>query len=167
MIEAIRGFTGKARVLFGAEHAGPVAGVQALGIAYPKTVDEVAELVRWCASEGVPIEPAGGCTWLSSGTPPADPPLIVSVRELAAVSAYEPADLVVSVQAGVTLAALEQAAATHRQRLALDPPAAEQATVGSVVATSSSGGSTPRDRSRDTRPDRPRDSGSQDAPRPR
>src|SRR5262249_10534687 len=106
MIEALRGFTGKARALFGAEHAPGVAGVTALGIAYAKPVDEVAELVGWCGSEGVPIGPAGGCTWLCSGRPPANPPLVVSVRELVAVSDYEPADLVVSVQAGVTLSAL-------------------------------------------------------------
>src|SRR5262245_6237255 len=103
MTQALRGLSGKARVLFGAEHAPSMTGVPALGIAYPKTVDEVAELVRWCAPEGVPIEPAGGCTWLSNGRPPANPPLIVSLRELVAVSDYEPADLVVSVQAGVTL----------------------------------------------------------------
>ena len=150
MIEALRGFAGKAVVLAGAEQAPAVAGAQALGIAYPRTVEEVAELVRWCASEGVPIEPAGGCTWLSRGRPPAHAPLIVSVRELTAVSDYEPADLVISVQAGVTLTALHQATGVHRQRLALDPPAAEKATVGSVVALASSGGQryaygTPRD----------------------
>src|SRR6185503_344438 len=101
MIEALRRFAGKARVLLGAVQPPAVAGVPALGVAYPRTADEVAELVSWCAAEGVPVEPAGGCTWLSSGRPPSNAPLIVSVRELSAVSEYEPADLVVSAQAGV------------------------------------------------------------------
>ncbi len=139
MLDTLRSFAGKARVLLGAEAPAAVAGVAPIGIAYPRTVDEVGEIVRWCASEGVPIEPSGGGTWLSSGNPPANPPLIVSVRELNEVIEYEPADLVVTAQAGVALTELQHATEKHLQRLALDPPAAKSATIGGLIATASAG----------------------------
>jgi glycolate oxidase FAD binding subunit len=102
-------------------------------------VEEVAAVVRWCASENVPLEPAGGCTWLGSGKPPERAPLVVSLRKLKDVSEYEPADLVVSVQGGITLSELQSVTGSKNQRLALDPPAAAHATLGAVIATASSG----------------------------
>ena len=53
--------------------------------------------------------------------------------------AYEPADLTISVQAGVTFAALDAVLAAHGQRLALDCPHAEAATLGGLLATNLSG----------------------------
>ncbi|HEX3246332.1 MAG TPA: FAD-binding oxidoreductase, partial [Chloroflexota bacterium] len=52
---------------------------------------------------------------------------------------YEPADLTVTVQAGMRLASLQNLLRQHRQMLALDPPSQERATIGGVVASNSSG----------------------------
>ncbi|HEX2686412.1 MAG TPA: FAD-binding oxidoreductase, partial [Kofleriaceae bacterium] len=52
---------------------------------------------------------------------------------------YAPADMVVVVEAGVTLAALQEAVGAHGQRLALDPPWPERATIGGLVATGAFG----------------------------
>ena len=51
----------------------------------------------------------------------------------------EPADLVATVQAGVTLDALRAELDQHQLWLALDPPGRPDRTIGSVVATGTSG----------------------------
>ena len=64
---------------------------------------------------------------------------VVRTRGLSRIVEYQPADMVMVVEAGVTLAVLQQAAREHRQRLALDPPWPDRATIGGIVATSSFG----------------------------
>src|SRR5437588_10726625 len=59
--------------------------------------------------------------------------------KLARIVEYEPADQVVSAEAGITLAALQAELARHGQRLSLDPPFADRATLGGIIATASSG----------------------------
>ena len=51
---------------------------------------------------------------------------------MARVIAYEPDDMTVVAEAGITLGALNARTAAHRQRLPLDPPAPESATLGAV-----------------------------------
>jgi glycolate oxidase FAD binding subunit len=52
---------------------------------------------------------------------------------------YEPADLTCRVQAGMRLADLQQALGAQGQRLPLDPPHPERATVGGTLAANASG----------------------------
>src|SRR5262245_127875 len=137
MLQSLRKLLGKGSVQSNARYT--VAGVAPLGIAFPESADALVQVVKWCGAENVPIEPAGGCTWLGSGRPPAEPPLVVSTRKLAAVTEYEPADLVVSAQAGITLIALQDATAQHRQRFAVDAPGRPQTTLGALIANASAG----------------------------
>src|SRR5687768_6975102 len=63
----------------------------------------------------------------------------LSAQNMTAVSEYEPADLVISVHAGATLADIARAAAPHNQFLALDPAVDASTTIGSIVATNAAG----------------------------
>jgi FAD/FMN-containing dehydrogenase len=85
----------------------------------PRSSDEAATLVREAASAGRKLR--------------------LSARNMTAVSEYEPADLVISVQAGATLADIARAAAPHNQFLALDPAVDATTSIGSIVATSAAG----------------------------
>jgi glycolate oxidase FAD binding subunit len=62
----------------------------------------------------------------------------VSLRAMKRIVAYEPGDMVVSVEAGATMQELQLALAEHDQWLPVDPPFPD-ATVGGVLATHSSG----------------------------
>src|SRR5918912_825890 len=73
------------------------------------------------------------------GSPPRAADLGLDLRRLNNVLAYEPADLTLSVQAGVSFAALAAALAAHGQRLALDCPRPEAATLGGLVAANLAG----------------------------
>jgi glycolate oxidase FAD binding subunit len=63
----------------------------------------------------------------------------VSTKNLTRVLQYEPQDLTVSVESGVTYCTLAGMLAEHRQMIPLDPPFADGATVGGILAANSSG----------------------------
>ncbi len=52
---------------------------------------------------------------------------------------YEPRDLTISVEAGVTFADLSRVLAQNRQMIPLDPPFSESATIGGMLAANTSG----------------------------
>jgi glycolate oxidase FAD binding subunit len=63
----------------------------------------------------------------------------LSMARLGGVIEYEPRDLTISVGAGMRWSELVRVVGENRQMIPLDPPFAEQATVGGVIAANSSG----------------------------
>jgi glycolate oxidase FAD binding subunit len=61
------------------------------------------------------------------------------VRAPAGIVSLQPAEMIVRVRAGTTVASLDAALAEHGQMVPLDPRAPEQATVGGVLAAGESG----------------------------
>ncbi len=100
----------------------------------PQSEKELADLVR----EGAPIQVIGSGTKRHYGPVPAQEARTVGLRKLNKITAYEPGDLVVTVQAGAKLSELQSELARRNQWLPLDPPFAE-ATIGGILATNSSG----------------------------
>jgi glycolate oxidase FAD binding subunit len=100
----------------------------------PQSEQELADLVR----EGAPIQVIGSGTKRHHG--PAGPADVrtVGLRKLNRITAYEPGDLVVTVQAGAKLTELQAELAKRNQWLPLDAPYAD-ATIGGILATNSSG----------------------------
>ena len=105
----------------------------------PLGVPEAAQLLSALARDKQRVAFVGGGTELSLGAPAERIDAVVRTRGLSRIVEYQPADMVMVVEAGVTLAVLQQAAREHRQRLALDPPWPDRATIGGIVATSSFG----------------------------
>jgi len=65
--------------------------------------------------------------------------MLLSTSRLNAVVAHRHGDLTATVQSGASLAAVNQQLAQHRQWIPLDPPFAERATIGGIVAANDSG----------------------------
>jgi glycolate oxidase FAD binding subunit len=105
----------------------------------PATLDEAAEVMAMAARERLRIGFIGGGTALGLGSAPAALDAVVRTEKLAHIVEHAPADQVVIAEAGVTLAALQAAVGAHGQRLALDAPHPEQATIGGLVATAGFG----------------------------
>jgi glycolate oxidase FAD binding subunit len=120
------------------EAADAVDGVVPTAVVTPETADDVAELLREAAGSGLSVVPRGAGTKLGWGNPPRSVDLAVDVRRLDRVLEYNPGDLVVRAQAGLTLAALQEQLAGKGQVLALDPPG-DGATLGGVVAANAAG----------------------------
>jgi len=84
-----------------------------------------------------PVVPVGGRTQWDLGGPPAAGAR--EVRAPAGIVSLQPAEMIVRVRAGTTVASLDAALAEHGQMVPLDPRAPERATVGGVLAAGESG----------------------------
>jgi len=107
----------------------------------PASVAEASEVMAFLARTGKAVAFLGGGTELELGAWPERIDAVVRTRGLRRIVEYQPADMVIVAEAGVTLSELQGAAREHRQRLALDPPWPDRATIGGIVAT---GGFGPR-----------------------
>jgi len=116
-----------------------ILGVRPRAAYAPSTVDECAEVMAMAAREGLRLGFIGGGIALDLGAAPAALDAVVRTERLARIVEYAPADMVVVVEAGVTLAALQAEVGAHGQQLALDAPWPARATIGGLVATGAFG----------------------------
>lgn len=105
----------------------------------PTNVEDVAATMKLASENHLTVLPVGGSTQLGLGQPPERYDLALCTAHLNRLLEYEAADLTCSVQAGITLATLQQQLATKGQFLALDPPDGEHATLGGILAANASG----------------------------
>ncbi len=116
-----------------------VDGVTPQVAALPASVEDVAALLKLAGERQLAVLPVGGNTEPALGQPPERYDLALCTARLNALLEHEAADLTCSVQAGMTLADLQQRLATRGQFLALDPPDNEHTTIGGILATNASG----------------------------
>jgi glycolate oxidase FAD binding subunit len=105
----------------------------------PTIQDELTAAVRDAFGSGTPLYPVGGGTSLDFGLPAKAPGQGLSLSKLNRVIDYPARDMTVTVEAGVTMKTLADLVATERQRLPIDVPNSEQATIGGVIATNWNG----------------------------
>ena len=122
-------------VAAGGQAAYAVDGLSPMAVAVPGDRRQVGEVMRWAADNRVTIFPRGGGVMLGLGNPPGRVGLVLDLSRLNRVIDYQPGDMTVSVEAGVTLAELQRELAAARQLAPLESPLPERATVGGVLAT--------------------------------
>lgn len=105
----------------------------------PATPAELAEAVRGAFETATPLYPVGGGTSLDFGLPAKAAGRSLSLSELTKVVDYPARDMTVTVEAGLTMKALADLLAKERQRLPIDVPQSERATIGGVIATNWNG----------------------------
>ncbi|MFN0017204.1 MAG: FAD-binding oxidoreductase [Pirellulaceae bacterium] len=88
---------------------------------------------------GTALYPIGGGTSLDFGLPAKAPGSGLSLAKLDRIVDYPARDMTVTVEAGVTMQGLADLLAKEGQRLPIDVPQADKATVGGVVATNWNG----------------------------
>lgn len=108
-------------------------------VVLPASVQEIQEVLQFASKKDLSVMPAGAGTKLGIGNLPEKVDIVLATTCLNSVVEYEPADLTVTVEVGIRLAALQAVLAQHRQYLALDPPYADRCTLGGIVATNASG----------------------------
>jgi glycolate oxidase FAD binding subunit len=129
------------RRLLGAERVRQPRGREAMAariIAEPHHSDEIAALVRQCESERITLAPLGAARTL--GEIRRTPVMLgISLARMNRIVAYEPEDLTVIVEAGMTLGALNQRLGERGQRLPLDPRNPGATTLGALIGASQAG----------------------------
>jgi FAD/FMN-containing dehydrogenase len=110
-------------------------------LALPRTVAEVAAVVRFCASERVGVVPYGGGTGLVGGQlcPEGPAPVILSLERMAAVRQIDPVGNVAIVEAGAVLADVQAAAEAAGRMFPLTLASQGSARIGGVLATNAGG----------------------------
>ena len=116
-----------------------IDGIGPQAVVLPRSTHEIQEVLGYAADSKLVVIPAGSGTKLGVGNPPEGVDLVLSTSRLDQVLEYEPADLTVTVEAGIQLAALQAKLAEHGQYLSLDPPYADRCTIGGITATNASG----------------------------
>jgi glycolate oxidase FAD binding subunit len=101
----------------------------------PGSSAEVAETVKFAASERLAIVPMAARTKLSMGMPPTRYDLALDLSRLDRVVLYDPDDLTLGVEPGIPLTRLASVLAEHRQSLPLTVPWMNRATVGGTIAS--------------------------------
>ncbi|GAB4460431.1 MAG: FAD-binding oxidoreductase [Armatimonadaceae bacterium] len=116
-------------------------GLEPGAVVRPETIEEAAEVVRLASERKQVVVPWGGGTGQEFGYTPPRLDVLLDMSGLNRVIGHEPGDLTTTVQAGVTLDALQDALEQHNQFLPLDPPHSHRATLGGILATDAYGAS--------------------------
>lgn len=110
-----------------------------LAIALPGDVDEVQAIVRWANERNVAVVPSGGRTGLSGGAVAANGELVLSLERMKNVLAFDAVDRTLTVQAGMTLHAVHEAAKEHGLIYPVDFAARGSCSIGGNIATNAGG----------------------------
>ncbi len=110
-----------------------------LAIALPATVEEVQAVVRWANANDVAVVPSGGRTGLSGGAVAARGELVLSLERMNKVLDFDAVDRTLTVQAGMPLEALHNAAREHGLIYPVDFAARGSCSIGGNIATNAGG----------------------------
>ena len=108
-------------------------------VTVPESVEELSALMARASRDGQRVRCIGNATSLPPGHLAGPVDLVVSTRALDAIHAYDPADLTLTADAGVTLGQLERLTGEQGQWLPLDPPRRRRRSLGGVLASAAYG----------------------------
>lgn len=116
----------------------------ALAVVQPASTAEISAVVALCAAQGQPIFPAGGNTGLCFGAVPesdrADKPgIVLSLRRMNRIRAIDRATGVATVDAGVVLGDLHNAATEAGRQFPLHLGSEGSAQIGGLISTNAGG----------------------------
>ncbi|OLU35270.1 hydroxyacid dehydrogenase [Pseudomonas sp. PA15(2017)] len=107
----------------------------------PASTGEVAAVVRACHQAGVPLVPQGGNTGLCGGSIPDDSghQVVLSLTRLTRIRDVDPGNETITVEAGVLLQQVQEAAASVGRQFPLSLGAEGSCTIGGNLATNAGG----------------------------
>jgi glycolate oxidase FAD binding subunit len=101
----------------------------------PADAEATAEIVRFASLEKLTLIPCGNRTKLSVGMSPVRYDIALDMTALNQIAHYDPGDLTLSVDAGISLAKLNAALFAHQQFLPLLVPWYSRATIAGTIAS--------------------------------
>jgi FAD/FMN-containing dehydrogenase len=146
LVTELRQLLGERNVLIAADDVAPYCtdwrgrySGSALCVALPGNTDEVAAVVRACAAAEVPMVPQGGNTGLCGGATPVGGEVVVNLRRLNRIRGIDADNNSITVEAGCTLHAVQEAAKAADRLFPLSLAAEGSATIGGNLATNAGG----------------------------
>jgi len=108
-------------------------------VVMPANAEQIAVVVALASQHGLTTLARGGGSRMHLGAIPEPFDILIETGRLIHLREHEAPDLTCQVEAGMTLAHLQEALATKGQWLPLDPPDAAQATIGGILASNAYG----------------------------
>ncbi len=105
----------------------------------PQSAAEIAAALRLCSDADAAVIPRGSGTAMAIGNPPRSADVVLDLTKFARLIEHDGANLTVSVQSGAALCAVQASLEAQRQFVPLEPPCADRATVGAIVAANLNG----------------------------
>jgi len=152
LLDALHGLVGQRGLLLGDDARPYCTDWRSLyhghtpAVVRPGDTAELASVMQLCAARNVPVVPQGGNTGLVGGAVPSEAgdTLVISLQRMNRVRAVDPLDLTLTVEAGITLKAAQDAAAAADCLLPLSISSEGSATIGGVLSTNAGGNTTLR-----------------------
>ncbi len=147
-LDALRAAAGAQAILAGEADVAPFCTDwrrrytgSAIAVAQPASTDETARIVQACAHHGVAIVPQGGNTGLVGGATPAPGAraIVLSTRRMNRIRAVDPVNDCITVEAGCTLRAVQDAAQARGRLFPLRLASEGSCTIGGNLATNAGG----------------------------
>ncbi|HEY0421485.1 MAG TPA: FAD-binding oxidoreductase [Acetobacteraceae bacterium] len=108
-------------------------------VAYPRSTEEVSAVLRICHALRVPVVPQGGLTGLAGGATPMAGCVVLSLARMREVEEVDAAASTITVQAGVPLQSVQDAADAAGLLFALDIGSRGSCLIGGNVSTNAGG----------------------------
>ena len=116
-----------------------IDGVIPKEVIAPSLVSEIQNFSDHAVKKKLSVIPAGNGSKLSIGNPPTQIDFLLTMKKFDKVIEYIPDDLTITVGSGMLLKDVQEILADNNQLLPTNPPYNNEATVGGIVATNSSG----------------------------
>ena len=113
--------------------------LQAQAIVRPRTTDEVSEILRFCHEKGQSVIAHGGRTNLVESADTTESDLILSLERMNQIVDVDTVNRTMTVEAGVLLQNVQEAAEQHGLFYPLDIGARGSCTIGGNIATNAGG----------------------------
>lgn len=122
---------------------GGMVGPPPLAVMRPRSLDDVAAIVRYCIAQGLSMVPQGGLTGLAGGALPNPGPgradIVISLSAMNAVRGIDRQSRTATVDAGCTVEALDAAAAAEGLCFPFRIGSGGTAQIGGILATRAGG----------------------------
>jgi len=143
LVSKLKDIVGELHVIHDADKLkdSAVDGKVPKAIVSPGTIDEVSEIVAYANEQRLGIIPRGSGTKMGIGGIPKKMDLVLSSGRLNRITDRDCDNLTLSVESGITLSEVQKTLATEGSGylLPLDPPFTDNATLGGIIATDSTG----------------------------
>jgi FAD/FMN-containing dehydrogenase len=145
ILRDLAGIVGQAGILTGRDVSErfdgwpPVTPIEARCIVRPSSTTQVADVLRYCNGARVAVVPQGGRTGISKGARSTRNDVALSLERLNRVEAIDSVGSTITVEAGVPLSTVQQAADANDLFYPVDIGARGSATIGGTIATNAGG----------------------------
>lgn len=113
--------------------------VQPLALVRPRTTEEVSAALRLCHEHRVAVVPQGGLTGLAGAAVPVEGCVAISMERMNAIEDINSRSMLMTVQAGATLQAVQEAAVKAGMVFGVDLGARGSCQIGGNVSTNAGG----------------------------